>query len=186
MTGYTAYQTALSAASALTCACRENDSATAVEVLAAYPQALHWRSAATGKTALHIAIASDSREVSAVLIAAGADVMMADNEGVTPLSLLFRRGWQQASTTPPSPSVALLSRDAQGQVRFATDAKGHVLAENGAVVPFDTHKDASRWILTVGNRARVSQVFEMAVHPEQDGKLAVQARAMAVPAPAKG
>lgn len=93
MTGYTA----MGAAAALTCACREDDAAAALEVLAAHPQAVNWRVGATRKTALHFAIELGSHDVADVLISQGADVMAADSDGVTAMSLLLRRDWRRAA-----------------------------------------------------------------------------------------
>lgn len=75
----------------------------------------------------------------------------------------------QAPEAPTSYSAA-------GKAEFSVDAQGYLLSSSGDVVVFADQKAAGRWILTVGNRANVAQVFEIANHPTQDKKFTVQAR----------
>lgn len=75
-------------------------------------------------------------------------------------------------TAPSTPS----HYDASGKASFALDEDGHVLSSSGDVVMFNDHKEASRWILTVANRANVAQVFEIANHPTIDKKYSAKGR----------
>lgn len=78
-------------------------------------------------------------------------------------------------SAPTTPS----SYDASGKVTFELDDDGYVLSSSGDVVVFNDHKEASRWILTVANRANVAQVFDIATHPKMDGKYSAKGRAIA-------
>ena len=78
-------------------------------------------------------------------------------------------------TAPTTPS----SYDATGKAAFGLDDDGYVLSSSGDVVVFNDHKEASRWILTVANRANVAQVFDIATHPTLTGKYSAKGRAIA-------
>lgn len=68
------------------------------------------------------------------------------------------------------------SYDASGKAAFDADEQGYVLSASGDAIAFSDHKEASRWILTVANRANTAQVFEIANHPTLDRKLSAKAR----------
>lgn len=78
-------------------------------------------------------------------------------------------------TAPTTPS----SYDAGGKAIFGLDDDGYVLSSSGDIIMFNDHKEASRWILTVANRANVAQVFDIATHPKITGKYSAKGRAIA-------
>lgn len=81
---------------------------------------------------------------------------------------------QRTYEAPKAPG----SYDASGLAAFDADAQGYVLSSSGDAIAFNDHKEASRWILTVANRANTAQVFEIANHPTLDRKFSAKARKM--------
>ncbi len=203
-------------------ACKTNNIADVMLVLAHYPDAVRWRDGASGKTALHLAIEHRNLEIANLLMQQGADIHAVDHRGTSCLMLARLRGWSRTSVDdePISHAQARRARrayeeamragdtarraqqqrrsdasahtarsydapktpttyDAGGKASFATDPQGYILSDSGDVAVFDDHKAASRWILTVGNRANVAQVFEIANHPTRDRAFTVQARKIA-------